>query len=82
MAMYQEYLGAALKRAEYEPLEDGGFYAHIPEFEGLWATGPSVEEARQELVEALDEWLRVNRAVSKLPLPDVGVPLVVRKVPE
>ncbi len=67
-----DYIKAAMRKAEYEKLKDGTFYAHIPGFEGLWANGPTVEDARDDLYEALDGWLYVNLFVSKTALPDVG----------
>jgi predicted RNase H-like HicB family nuclease len=75
MATFLEYMNAAMRRAVYEPLEDGsgGVYAHIPGFEGLWASGPTVEDARTDLYDALDGWLTVNHFASQLELPDVGV---------
>lgn len=86
MASYHEYMTAAMERAEYERLEEesgGGWYAHIPGFEGLWASGPTVEGTRRELWKALDEWLTMNFLVSQLPPPDIGVTLgVVEKVQE
>ncbi len=72
MASLLEYLKAAMRRAEYERLEDGTFYAHIPGFEGLWASGPNVEDTRTELLEVLDEWLYVNAFVSQLTVPALG----------
>ena len=81
MATYLQYMHEAMRRAEYEKLEDGsGFYAHIPGFEGLWATGETVEDARKELYDALDGWITVNNLVSYLPLPDIGIPVGVEKV--
>ena len=67
-----EYLKAAMRLAEYEKLGDGTFFAHIPGFEGLWANGPTIEDTRDELYEALDGWLYINAFVSKAPLPNVG----------
>jgi len=61
-----------MRKAEYEKLDDGTFFARIPGFEGFWANGATVEDARNELYEALDGWLYVNLFVSKTPLPDVG----------
>jgi predicted RNase H-like HicB family nuclease len=70
MASYLEYLKQAMRRAEYERLEDGsGFYAHIPGFDGLWANGATIEDTRNELFDALDGWLYVNTFVSQLPPP-------------
>jgi len=68
------YMNAAMRRAQYERLDgSGGWYAHIPSFEGLWASGPTIEEARAELYDALDGWVTVNYVISRLELPDVGV---------
>jgi len=76
MATYLQYMNAAMHRAEYERLEDGsGYYAHISGFEGLWATGKTVEDAREDLYHALDGWLTVNSFVSLMPPPDIGIPL-------
>ena len=80
MATYFQYMHEAMLRAEYEKLEDGtGVYAHIPGFEGLWATGETVEDARKELYDALDGWITVNNLVSNLPLPDIGISVGVEK---
>lgn len=73
MASFLEYLHAAMRLAQYERLDESGtWFAYIPGFEGLWATGPTIEEAREELWNALDGWLYVNAFVSQLPLPDLG----------
>jgi predicted RNase H-like HicB family nuclease len=55
--MLNDYIKAALKRAEYKRLEDGSWFAEIRDFEGVWANGKSVEECRTELQEVLEEWL-------------------------
>jgi predicted RNase H-like HicB family nuclease len=55
--MLVEYVQGALEKAEYKKLEDGSWFAEIPDFEGVWANGKTVEECRKELVEVLEEWL-------------------------
>jgi predicted RNase H-like HicB family nuclease len=61
MATILEYMSVAMRHAEYERLDESGeWYAHIPGFEGLWATGATIEDARNELHAALDGWLYVN----------------------
>ena len=60
MATYLEYLRAAMRKAQFEQMEDGKWFASIPELTGLWATGASVEEARKELAETLDGWIDVH----------------------
>jgi len=65
MATYLEYLRAAMNRAQYEPMENGEWYAHIPEFKGLWATGGTRQDAARELYSALDAWLHVNAHIAR-----------------
>jgi predicted RNase H-like HicB family nuclease len=69
MATYPEYTAAALRHAHYEQMEDNGWFASIPGFDGLWAEGDSVEEARQQLIEALDGWITVHSQAGKNQLP-------------
>ena len=70
MVTFLEYLHAAMRLANYERLDESGeWFACIPGFEGLWATGPTIEEAREELWKALDGWLYVSAFISQLPLP-------------
>ncbi len=64
-----------MRRASYERIEGGLWFASIPGFSGLWARGSTVEEARKDLVEALDGWIEVC-AKKGCPLPDIeGVSL-------
>jgi predicted RNase H-like HicB family nuclease len=80
VASYEQYLREAMRRAEYEQLDAGGWYARIPGFQGLWATGPTIEDTRNDLWEALDGWLFVNGFVSHLPPPHIeGVEFDVAK---
>ncbi len=58
--MFVDYLNAAMRHAQYEQLEDGTWYAHIPGLPGLWASAANVEDTRNELLSALDDWLFVN----------------------
>jgi predicted RNase H-like HicB family nuclease len=60
MATYLEYAKAAMNRAKYEELADGEYYASIPGFDGLWATGATQEAAREELYQTLDGWIYVH----------------------
>ena len=71
-----------MSHAVFEPLEDEGqWYAHIPGFGGLWAVGKTKEEAKQELLSALDGWLYVNATKGTGSAPEVdglslsGLPL-------
>jgi len=70
VATYLEYVRAAMRHAEYEQMEDGNWYASIPGLKGLWATGQTKDEAKNELFSALDGWLYINAHVGKQPLPE------------
>jgi predicted RNase H-like HicB family nuclease len=69
VASLTEYQRAAMRNALYEQLEEGGWYAHIPGLPGLWASAPTVEDTRNELLSALEDWLYVNSYISHLELP-------------
>ncbi len=65
--MLTEYIRAAMKKAKYEILEDDkSFYGHIPGFQGVWANADTLEECREELQEALEDWLvfRISRGLA------------------
>jgi hypothetical protein len=48
--MLTAYIRAAMRQARYEMIEDEEpFYGHIPECPGVWATGRTLEECRDEL---------------------------------
>ena len=72
MGMIRRYVSEALKRAEYERMEDAQFFASIPDFEGLWATGATIEDARNELEAALESWIVAALTMSHVPLPKLG----------
>ena len=44
-----------------QPCEEGGFVAYIPEVPGAISQGETVEEAREMVLEALDELLQFRR---------------------
>ena len=68
--MLIQYIQGALEGAEYKRLEDGTWFAEIPDFEGVWANGQTVEQCRKELMEVLEEWL-VLKIRDKDPIPTV-----------
>ncbi len=70
--MITEYIQAALCRAKFEKIEDEEpYYGEVTELEGVWATGKTLEECRQNLVEVIDGWL-VVRLHRGLPIPPLG----------
>ncbi|MBN1933073.1 MAG: type II toxin-antitoxin system HicB family antitoxin [Anaerolineae bacterium] len=59
-----------MTKARYIELEDGSFYADIFLCPGVWATGDTVEECRDELQDALLEWL-IAAYEDQDPLPEM-----------
>ena len=56
--MLLEYIQEGMRRAHYEIIEDEEpFYGEIPELEGVWATGKTLEECRDHLASALEDWV-------------------------
>ena len=72
MATYLKYLDAALKKATYEKMDDGRYFASIPGFDGLWAVGKTREEAEKELYAALDGWIDVHVKIGRERPPVIG----------
>ena len=67
-----EYIHSALKKANYEWLEEEGcFYGEIPGLDGVYATGPTKEECKKELKEVLEGWILI-RVSRNLPIPAIG----------
>jgi predicted RNase H-like HicB family nuclease len=70
--MLTRYIQKAMEQAHYELLlEDNLYYGEIPGFDGVWATGATLEACRQELQEVLEEWILL-RVARHLPLPSAG----------
>ena len=70
--MIIEYIEAALQEARYEMIRDQeAYYGEVPGLEGVWATGETLEECRQNLKEVLEEWI-VFRLRRGLPIPPIG----------
>jgi predicted RNase H-like HicB family nuclease len=66
-----DYFEAAMRRANYEMLEDGeGFFGSIPELQGVWGHGTTLEECRRELRSALEDWVLVG-LYRRHPIPPV-----------
>ena len=55
--MLTAYLEQAVAAACIERMEDGRYFARIPDFHGLWAEGDTPEQCRKELRSALEDWL-------------------------
>ena len=79
--MLTKYIQAAMRQAEYEIIEDDGtYYGRIPGFQGVWANESTLEDCREELQSALEDWL-VFSLVNGFPVPVVdGIELSVERV--
>jgi predicted RNase H-like HicB family nuclease len=67
-----QYIEAALNRAKYELIEDEEpYYGEVPELEGVWATGKTLEECRRNSAQVIDGWL-VVRLRKGLDIPPIG----------
>ncbi len=70
--MILRYIQVALDRAHYEMIEDEEpYYGEVPELEGVWATGQTLEGCRRNLAEAIEDWLLLSIAKG-LPIPAIG----------
>jgi predicted RNase H-like HicB family nuclease len=48
--MFSEYIGAALRRAKYESLENGSYMATVEGLRGVIATGETIENLNSHRV--------------------------------
>ncbi len=72
--MLQNYISTYLHKAKYELIDEGKhFYAEIKELKGVWATGKTLEECRQNLMDTLEGWL-ILRLRKNLPVPNFKIP--------
>gem|GEM_PF-118593 len=70
--MLTEYIDEALKRAKYEIIEDEEpYYGEIEELPGVWATGKTLEECRNNLKEVIEGWILVSTRKG-LKIPKLG----------
>lgn len=72
MGAFTDYFEAAMRLAEFEEMEeDEGWFGTIPGFDGLWASGQTLELCRVELRSTLEDWVlfSINH---RMPLPAAG----------
>jgi predicted RNase H-like HicB family nuclease len=61
--MLTKYIDAAMRRAEYEVVEDdGSIYGHAPDLPGAWANAPTQEACAIELREVVEDWIMLSIA--------------------
>ena len=72
--MIQDFINTFLAQAEYEMIDEGTrFYAEIKALRGVWATGKTLEECRENLASTLEGWL-IFRLKKNLPIPHFKYP--------
>jgi predicted RNase H-like HicB family nuclease len=80
--MLTEYIQRAMHHAHYEIMENGHYFGSIPQCQGVWAEGKSLEECPEELAAALESWIVVGlRHGDTLPVID-GLDLNFREYAE
>ncbi len=55
--MLTEFIAKQLKGARYKLLKDGSYFGEIPGFKGIWANKKTLEDCREELRSALEDWM-------------------------
>ena len=70
--MLTEYIEEALGRARYEIIKDEEpYYGEVEDLKGVWATGKTLEECRNNLKEVIEGWILLS--IKKgLPIPALG----------
>lgn len=60
--MIRAYIDNAMRHAHYEMIEQEGtpYYGEIPELPGVMATGETLERCRENLEDALDQWIALG----------------------
>jgi hypothetical protein len=69
--MLTDYIEAAMRRAQYETLDDGTVYGEIPELQEVWGNAPTQIACVDELRDALEGWIVLGlRLGHTLPIVD------------
>lgn len=70
--MLMTYINKAMKMAVYELIEDDQtYYGEIPNFQGVWANHETLEGCRNDLNEALSDWIALRLSLGlELPIID------------
>lgn len=55
--MISEFIEKKLRGAKYKILGNKTYFGEIPGFRGVWANAKNLEDCRQELREALEDWV-------------------------
>ncbi len=70
--MLVEYIEEALKKAHYEIIDDEEpYYGEVRELKGVWASGKTLEECRNNLKDVIEGWILLS--IKKgIPIPKLG----------
>jgi len=55
--MLTEFISKKLRAARYKKLDDGTYFGEIPGLRGVWANSKNLEDCREELRSALEDWV-------------------------
>ena len=70
--MFAEYIQAALERAQYKIIDNPEpVLGEVPELEGVWATGSTVEDCRRELISVIEGWIALRLRMGDS-IPSIG----------
>ena len=70
--MFAEYIRAALERAQYKTIDDPEpIFGEVPELDGVWATGRTVEECRSKLISVIEGWIALRLRMGDS-IPSIG----------
>lgn len=59
--MFCEYINAAMSKAVFEVIEDEEpYYGEVPELKGVWASGKTMEECRENLRMVIEDWIALS----------------------
>ena len=72
LTMFLEYIQAAMDRATYEIIDNPEpFYGEVPELQGVWAVGNTLEDCRRELQSVIEGWIALKLRFGH-PIPPLG----------
>jgi len=70
--MFAEYIQAALERAQYKIIDNPEpVFGEVPDLEGVWATGSTVEDCRRELISVIEGWIALRLRMGDS-IPPIG----------
>jgi len=69
--MFFEYIQAAISKAVYEVIDDEEpYYGEVFDLKGVWATGKTQEECRENLRMAIEDWIAFSLQFN-LPISEI-----------